>query len=175
MPLQQTPILNMESKTSADVRLRSPFTCVVAGPTGSGKSQLLFRLIRQSQMVAHPPPSRIIYYYGSYQKDFENVDSVHFHEEMIDVERHIPADGNNRWLIVDDLMEELSGKQQTNNLFTQHSHHKNISVFLSFKTCLIKRYAPSLSTVTIVFSQKNPRDATTVSNLAKQMFPGKTK
>ena len=30
--------LNMESKASVDVKLRSPFTCVVAGPTSSGKS-----------------------------------------------------------------------------------------------------------------------------------------
>ena len=86
MQRQRMPILNMESKASADVRLRSPLRCVVAGPTCSGKSQLLFRLIKESQTVAHPPPSEIIYCYGSYQKVFENADSVRFHKGMIDVE-----------------------------------------------------------------------------------------
>ena len=44
------------STKSIDVQLNSPFTAVIAGPTGSGKTRLLVDLIAASIQIADPPP-----------------------------------------------------------------------------------------------------------------------
>ena len=41
--------------------LQHPFTAVVAGPTGSGKSQFVLRLIDNASEMIEPPPTRIWY------------------------------------------------------------------------------------------------------------------
>ena len=109
-----------------DVRLKSPFTAVVAGPTGSGKTQMVLDLVSKSAYVSIPPPLEIIYCYGEWQSAFENAPKgIIFHQGLIDIKHDIPSDGNNRWLILDDLMEEVSGKTETNDLFTKMSGKKN--------------------------------------------------
>jgi len=43
--------------------LQHPFTAVVAGPTGCGKSQFVLRLIDNVREMTEPPPTRIWYSY----------------------------------------------------------------------------------------------------------------
>ena len=56
-----------------DVRLRSPATVIIAGPTGSGKTRLLMDLIAQANSVADPPPVEIIYCYSEWQPAFDEI------------------------------------------------------------------------------------------------------
>ena len=159
-----------------DVRLNSPFTAVVAGPTGSGKTEMLFNLIRNKENVCTDPPVEVVYCYGAWQEKFERLmeeTGTKFHRGLPNVERDIANDGNPRWLIIDDLMEEGSGKTQTNDLYTKHSHHRNISVFFVVQN-LFKKENRTLSLNThYLFLFKNPRDKQVVVSLAKQAFPGK--
>ena len=79
----------------------------------------------------------------------------------------------------DDLMCECGGDEQFSKLFTKTSHHKNTSIiFLTqnlFYTGSNKiMRTVSLSTQFFVL-MKNPRDASSITNLAKQMYPGNVK
>ena len=157
-----------------DIRLKSPFAAVIAGPTGSGKTELVFNLIRQRTTVCTNPPQQIVYCYGAWQRKFEEFrDEVDFREGLLDVERDIPDDGYARWLIIDDLMEEISGKSSTNNLFTKHSHHKNISVFFLTQNLFKKENRTVSLNTKYMFVFKNPRDKQVIESLARQAFPGK--
>lgn len=159
---------------TVDVRLKSPFTAVVAGPTGSGKTETLFNMIRYRNKVCTEPPAEVLYCYGAWQSKFEQLaDDVTFIEGSLNVERDVPDDGKPRWMILDDLMEESSGKNSTNNLYTKHSHHRNISVFFVVQN-LFKKENRTLSLNThYLFLFKNPRDKQIVDSLARQAFPGK--
>ena len=107
-----------------DLRLKHPFTCTVAGPTISGKTQFVFRLIRHADEMIDPPPERILYCYGEFQPSFAEFPQVEFHEGLPDVGRF---DGRFRvLLIIDDLMNEAD--QNVCNIFTKLSHHRNVSV-----------------------------------------------
>ena len=158
-------------ETVVDARLQSPFTALIAGPTGSGKTRMLYDLIENRDTVSNSPPVEIIYCYGAYQKEFENISGVRFVEGMIDIRKDIKNDGRNRWLIIDDLMEELSGKQDTNGLYTKYSHHQNISVFFVVQNLFLK----SLRTISInchyMWIFKNPRATASVQQLGSQLFP----
>ena len=159
-----------------DARLKSPFTAMLAGPTGSGKTHLIMNLIEQSQTVSFPPPVEIVYCYEAWQKVFEPYqDRVRFVEGLIDVKTDMVNDGRNRWLIIDDLMEEGRGKENTNALYTKYSHHMNISVFFIVQNLFPKGNRTVSINTQYFFLFKNPRDATSVGHLGRQVYPGKKK
>ena len=66
--------------------------------------------------MAEPLPSRLS---TAWQKAFLDMEGVRFHSGMIDLNKEIPDDGCNRWLVVDDLKEELTGKGDTNQQSSQ--------------------------------------------------------
>jgi hypothetical protein len=113
-----------------DVRLKHPFTCTVAGPSTSGKTWFVFRLIKHVDQLIVPAPEKILYCYGEFQPSFSDFPEVEFHEGLPDVSRF---DRRQRvLLIIDDLMNEAD--QNVCNLFTKLSHHRSVS---SRKICII--------------------------------------
>ncbi len=102
----------------------APFTGVISGPTGSGKSVFVQRLIKHAETVISPPPDRILYCYGVFQSMFNEMIGVEFNEGLpslgeFDGSRHT-------LLIIDDLMHETN--DVVSKLFTRGSHHTNTSV-----------------------------------------------
>ena len=157
---------------NVDVRLKSPFTAMVVGGTGSGKTVALMHLLRNARLVATEPPAEIIYCYGAMQPAFEEeVSGVRFHEGLVDARRDVPNDGLARWIVVDDLMTDVGGGKDMEDLFTKHSHHRNISVFFVVQNAFRKENRTISLNAQYFFLFKNPRDGTTVSSLARQMFP----
>ena len=70
-----------------DVRLKSPFTALIVGPTGSGKMVTTFKLISERENVCTEPPIETHYCYGAWQESFERLSGdVIFHKGLIDVE-----------------------------------------------------------------------------------------
>lgn len=156
-----------------DVRLKHPFTCAVAGPTGSGKTQFVFRMIKNADKLIDPPPESIVYSYGEFQPIFASLLKVEFHEGLPDVGQF---DGRKRvLLIIDDLMNEAD--QNICNLFTKLSHHRNVSVvFITQNLFHRNRFVRTMNLNTqYIIMFKNPRDAGQVATLARQMYPGKSK
>jgi hypothetical protein len=156
-----------------NVRLKHPFTCAVARPTGCGKTQLIFRLIRHASQVIDPLPQKIVYCYGEFKPLFSEFPDVEFQEGLPDVGRF---DGRYRCLLIlDDLMNEAN--QNVCDLFTKLSHHRDVSVvFVTQNQFHRNRFVRTMNLNThylVLF--KNPRDANQVSVLARQMYPGRSK
>jgi hypothetical protein len=156
-----------------DVRLKHPFTCTVAGPSTSGKTWFVFRLIKHVDRLIVPAPEKILYCYGEFQPSFSEFPEVEFHEGLPDVSRF---DGRQRvLLIIDDLMNEAD--QNVCNLFTKLSHHRSVSVvFITQNLYHRNRFVRTMNLNThYIVMFKNPRDANQVTTLARQMYPGKSK
>ena len=124
----------MSRPETIDTRLQSPFTALVVGPTGSGKTKMLLSCIANAQPKANPPLVEIDYCYGTWQERFGELTCINFHKGMINVEDRYAADGQNRWLIIDDLADELVGTNELSNFFTKQRHHLNLSVILFQKS-----------------------------------------
>ena len=107
-------------------KLQHPFTAVVAGPTGCGKSAWVLRLIDNARKMIDLPPARIYYCYGEFQSMFNNYPQVHFHEGLPELSDEVFDGREPTLLVVDDLMAETN--QLVANIFTKISHHRNISV-----------------------------------------------
>ncbi len=156
-----------------DPRWKHPFTAIVAGPTGCGKTVFTFKFISESQDLIAPPPEKIIYCYGEYQEIFNDYPHVTFIEGLPDISLF---DGKQRTLVIlDDLMTETN--DSVSNIFTKVSHHRNVSVVYLSQNLFYKskqNRTMSLNAHYMVLF-KNPRDAVQVATLARQMYPGRSK
>lgn len=150
--------------------LKAPFTCIIAGPTGSGKTQFTLKLIKYSGEMIKPAPQRIIWCYGIYQNEFDSYKNlVDFHEGLLSPEQFRGI--SNTLLVIDDLMAEAGSEVM--NIFTKGSHHNNVSVcFLTQNLYYGGKHNRTMNLNThymVLF--KNPRDATQIQVLSRQMFP----
>lgn len=153
--------------------MQHPFTCIVSGPTGCGKTQFTFKLISNCDKMIYPQPEEIIWSYGVYQPAFRKFPNIKFTEGIPDGEQF---DGSRRvLLVIDDLMHETNEK--VSQIFTRGSHHKNISViYLTqnlFHTSKHNRTMSLNSHYLVLF--KNPRDRGQIAHLARQMYPHNSK
>jgi hypothetical protein len=156
-----------------DLRWKHPFTALVVGPTQSGKTVFTFKFIREARQLIHPPPEKIVYCYGEFQPIFSDYPSVTFHDGLPDLKQF---DGKHpTLLVIDDLMSETN--QSVSNIFTKISHHRNVSVmYLSQNLFYQSKHNRTMSlNAHYIVLFKNPRDASQVTTLAKQMYPGKGK
>src|SRR5215471_21789967 len=117
----------------------------------------------------NPPPLNITYCYGEYQAMFDEMPNVVFHEGLPEHKTLQPR----TLLIIDDLMTEAD--QRVTNIFTKHSHHRGVSVLFLTQNIFYKgARTMSLNTHYLVLF-KNPRDASEITFLARQIFPLKSK
>jgi hypothetical protein len=159
----------MSSLVIMTLPLAHPFTCVVCGPTGCGKTRWIFRLLEHADEMIDPRPARIMYCYGEYQSIFAKYPGIEFNEGLPDVTQF---DGKRpTLLIIDDLMDETDSSVE--KIFTRMSHHRNISVIYITQNMFPKnKHARTISLNShymILF--KNPRDAGQFATLARQMYP----
>jgi hypothetical protein len=150
-----------------------PFTSVISGPTGSGKSVFVRRFVHNIKHMMTPIPDRILWCYGEYQTLYGTVDGVDFQQGLPDLDN---LDSREKHLIIlDDLMDETD--QRVASLFTKKSHHRNISAMYIVQNLFhrgkhhrtINRNAHYM----VVF--QNPRDVSQIMALAHQMYPQRAK
>lgn len=154
--------------------LKAPFTCIISGPTGCGKTQLTLRLIRHAQEMIQPAPDTIVWCYGIYQSAFDSVQGVRFQEGLPNVDSDFNKD-EHTLLILDDLMHETNNSIMT--IFTRGSHHRNISVIYLTQNLYYgtkQNRTMNLNTHYMVLF-KNPRDGTQIQCLSRQMYPHNAK
>ena len=157
-----------------DVRFRTPTNFFICGQTQSGKSYLTRRILQNAEELFEPVPTKIIYCYGEYQKEFEELSPcIEMIEGFPDDIGSLTRGHKNSLIVLDDLMSQCSSDQRAVDLFTRGSHHMGISVlYLTqnlFPTWKLSRTISLNSHYMLIF--RNPRDSLGVTTLARQMFP----
>ena len=149
------------------VFLRHPFTMVISGPTGSGKTLWVKRLIELRDTVSFPPPLKVTYFYGEYQSLFDEIMNVEFVNGLDGIENY--GSREPEWIIVEDLMLESSNSAVISNLFSRASHHRNLSVILLTQNffCKGKETRNITLNAQYVILFKNPRDKYRSTNVSK--------
>ena len=156
-----------------DIRLQTPFTMMIAGGSGCGKSTLVSRIITEADTVMDRVPSKIVIAYSRMQSLYHTMVEkapcpVSFIEGLPEDFKTEP----NTLIIIDDLQ----GSNYTRSIsdwFTKNSHHYDTSVLYLVQNVFDKRPEHKTASLNahymVVF--KNPRDASQIMHLAKQMFP----
>ena len=164
------------------IKFECPTTCILAGPSSSGKTTFLHKLLKQNKHMFQKVPKKIIYCYSTYQPIY---DDIKHDVEDIEFFRGLPTKENmDLWaletgfklLILDDMAQIASQSLDIVDLFTIYSHHKIFSVFFVVQNLFTGgkhfRTISLNSQYFVLFS--NQRDKLQIQTLARQMFPGGT-
>ena len=155
--------------------MQHPFTCLVSGPTGSGKTSLVKEIIAQN--VIEPHPQHILWLYAEDQPLYKSMKNVIFHQGIPDdiEERFNPRVIN--LLIIDDLMTKCHSDERMTRLFSVGSSHKNLSII--FIVHNLFHYGREMRSISLnshyIILFKNPRDNQQVRTLGSQMYPGRSR
>lgn len=152
--------------------LKHPFTMMVCGSTGSGKTYFVRELLEHfTDISTCEAPVRITWSYGVFQELYDvpisNVRVTYcpgFPESIdgLDV------------LVLDDMQTSAGDDRRLADLFTRYSHHKKLTVIYIiqnlFQQSKFMRTAALNSHYLVLLSSR--RDRGQVSRLASQLFPG---
>lgn len=104
-----------------ELQWKHPFTSMIAGPTGCGKSTFTTRFLKYLNEVTDTNFYEVVYCApeSSYPDLSECKTPIKFMDCIPDVDMF--ADKKPRLIILDDMMREAD--ERVVDLFTKHSHH----------------------------------------------------
>ena len=157
--------------------IRQPSSVIIAGPWGSGKSELVEQWLRYLN-VSQVKPKTMVYAYDRWQPRFARMqkkDGIRFHRGLPDPSHLTKWFGPTRGgvSVLDDLMEEGGQDKRVLDLFTKDSHHRNITVLYLTQDL----FPPGKFSKTInrnahyIVDFTNPRDQTGIRTISLQAFP----
>jgi hypothetical protein len=175
-------------------KLKHPCTVIVAGPTASGKTVLVveillhnrftFNRLRENGQPNSRRPEHVVWVYGQQQNLIDTMKEIsRFDKKLMpsieflskydsSIIKSFDKDENNV-LVLDDQMEELKDDPQLSKLFTQVSHHKNVTVIMLLQNLFEK--GKEMRTVTsnahYIITMRNPRDSGIMRSILMQMSP----
>ena len=158
---------------------KHPFTMTVSGPTGSGKTWLIKDIFRHN--IIFPAPQRVLILFKRWQPLYDEIKKIIPYAEFI---QGIPTDldhddffdvAKNNLILMDDLQSTTANDPRIADLFTEGSHHRNLSVINLTQTL----FPPGKNSATlrrntqymIIF--KSPMSQDQVKTLGTFMFPGR--
>ena len=169
-----------------DVRLKTPFTLILAGASGCGKTTWLERFLKEFKTVTDGASKyqTLLWFSGTKQPAlFQRVrtsfaGTVRFFDSIDkEVYEQVEKQGRNSTIVIDDLMQETSGMAGVGKLFTKGRSHLNCNVILLWQNVFPNgSEARNLSINAhhmVLF--KNPRDKSQIRYFAQQVAPGKVK
>ena len=155
--------------------IRHPSSVIVAGPSGSGKSDLTERFLIEQKVFQHKP-RKIVYCYDRWQPRFDRMKHhMFFYKGIPEALRLTQWFGPTKGgvLVLDDLMAEGGQDKQVLDLFTKNSHHRNITVlYLTQDLFPPGKFSKTINrNARYLIAFKNPRDQTGIRNVLTQAFP----
>ena len=155
--------------------IRHPSSVIIAGPSGSGKSDLTEHFLME-QTVFQRKPRKIVYCYDRWQPRFDRMK-----QHMLFYKGIPEALLLTKWfgatkggvMVLDDLMTEGGQDKQVSDLFTKDSHHRNITVLYLTQDL----FPPGKFSETInrnahyLIAFKHLRDQTGIRNVLTQALP----
>lgn len=178
----------MEPIKWEQTRLRHPFTMIVSGSTGSGKSVWIQRLLSHlPYMVGGGGIGCVLYCYGEVNNHILEMQRRGMvGNARVQVHKGIPRGGeefirekanqmrNGHLLVVlDDLMVGME-QPFLDALFTKGSHNWGVSVILVTQHLFSRELRVARNNAHYLVLMRNPAGALQVRNLAVQLFPGQS-
>lgn len=166
-----------------DIRFKTPFNCLIAGPNSSGKTTFVKNLLAIKDQIFDVAPAKTFLFYRAMQDIYIEMETSGLIDEMIDISDHFPSldeiysmvnpykDKGGSLLIFDDTMVDINPDME--QVFCNVSHHCAANVL--FLTQNLFYHNKSFRTMSLnahyLVLMKNDRDKQQISILAKQYSP----
>ena len=159
-----------------DLKFKAPFTCIISGPSGSGKSSFCIRFLQNLKTLCTKSHfSGGITWCYSERAAVPSLPglNVRFHEGVPEKIGDAQGGGGKPCLVIlDDLLNTVYSEQVC-DLFTKGSHHRNISVILITQNLFHQgKYCRDISlNAKYLVQLKTVRDKQQFMHLARQVYP----
>ena len=157
---------------------KHPFTANVSGPTSCGKTHFVKDLLQNCSTKISPTPQRIIWLYKRWQPLYDDIErtvypKVEFIQGIpLDLDQDTFINPKTRHLIIlDDLMTMASKDSRVDELFTEGSHHRNISVIAINQNLYYNKDPTQRRKCHYLVLFNNPIDKQQIMTLARQIYP----
>ena len=164
----------------ADLRLKTPSTIMINGPTQSGKTYLTSQLLRNKSSIFNPVPEQVVWCYGMWQPAYDELKESGVVDEFMEgaesfkpkreeeADRYIPT-----IVVFDDLQRSANGSMA--KIFEVGSHHWNVTpIFLVQNAFHQGKHSRDMRLNThYQFVFRNNSDMSQITTIAKQAFPEK--
>lgn len=170
-------------RETVDIRLKCPFSMLVAGSSASGKTRLVAHILAYRETLYDHDSSRgkVVYFYKEYQRLFNRLKSEgivdEFRNETVTMEwlRAFCAKHHNSTVVIDDMALEAS--MDIGQVFAVGVHHFFCNVILITQNLFWhNKYSRDISLqATYIIMMKNIRDKSQISRFAAQFDTGNTK
>ncbi len=156
-----------------DVRFKSNSTITIAGPSQSGKSTLVKKLVQMKDDLFTEPFSHVYWFCAYLPKT--KLEGVKYSVGLpINKFNEIPP---HSLVILDDYMSELSKSSELTNLMTKAVHHLPMTLIYITQNMFQKgndvKTRRMNTNYLIIF--KNPHDRAQVDYIGRQMYPNDMK
>ncbi len=168
-----------------DPRFKAPFTCIINGPSKSGKSTFIDYVLKNQRecTTVEGRYDFLVVWYQNWQNIYRDwgglISSTWFHqgipekreeEEMLDLFKS----SRQNFLVLDDIdVPEKDYAKFMTRLFTVYSHHKNLSIiYATHHLFLPNRHSVMLTrNADYLVLLASPRDKSAVRTLGFQCMP----
>ena len=160
---------------------KPPTSIAVCGPTGSGKTEWVSKMIRNMDYVFEQngmQPRLVLFCYSIYQELYKKLkegrEDIVFHHGVPSIQFVYELAKKQPLLVVlDDLVHKIVDNVDMLMLFVQGSHHMNITVvFMSQNLYQGGKHARTIAlNVKYIVLFANPRDVQQIKYLGRQIFP----
>ena len=150
-----------------DQRFKHPFTCMITGPTQSGKTEFVKRFVQSIDHMMTQKPSVIYWCYTEWQPTYENIPAKFISPAQLNPS--IFKTPEPKLIILDDMMKEVGKDASFTDLFTKGSHHWNMSVIHITQDLFYDRRRTNRINCQYLVLMKNPGDKLTPITLARQL------
>jgi hypothetical protein len=161
----------MDTIDEQALKFKLPAGMIVAGPSSSGKSTLVMKMLENYHEMFDPVPEEVLYCYGQFHKLVPKLQSegivVHAglpSEETLDKARRPLL------LVLDDMMLSASEKYLS-DLYTKKNHHQQIfSIFLA-QSLFEKNLKVARTNSQYILLTRAPNAILSIRTLGSQLFP----
>ena len=108
------------------LKLITPFSLIIAGPSQSGKSEFLYALLGNLHSAIDTKFDNIIFIYGVWQDVYKSFPNIFFTNK---IEYLNSRPSGKTLMICDDIMSQVNNSPDLENLFTK-GRHENVSTVL---------------------------------------------
>jgi len=152
-----------------DIRFKNESVIAVAGPSTSGKTVFVTRLIQYKKQLFRKPITGVKWFYSP--EGGPPPSGVTAIKGMSDQW----TDFINPWdiVVIDDLLIETASNKLLTAAFTRLAHHKPCTLVYITQNLFHKAADARTRSLNMHYlvMMKNPRDATQISHIARQMYP----